>query len=572
MLRWAEPLWLFALLLPAALFLYELLFRKRWREGRERFASASLWQHLSPGRNDKLRRTKKILVLSGLTVLIIGLANPQIGTRYENVTREGIDIFLLVDVSKSMDTQDIRPSRLAKTRYELNRFLEGLKGDRIGIIPFAGAAYTLCPLTMDYSAASMFLGLLETDLIPSPGTAIAEALETAFTSFPEAEDRGRAIILVSDGEDHEGGVESIASEAGKIGIPIYSIGMALDKGDPIPEYDESGQPSGWKLDDEGHVVTSRLNESMLQQIAANSGGVYYRAGQGGNAFKAVYRKIFKLDRQEMTERQISGFEDRFQIFILIAFILLMIEFILPMGTKPKKSNKIIISSLLLIILCSGFPTQAKTPHGLVKEGNKQVIEGQLDSAFVKYLEARAEMDSTRPELLYNLGGIYARKNDALRADSLYRSLPEESSKELKSRAAYNRGTAFAQGQQYDQAVQSFIESLKLDPNDMDAKTNLELALRMMQQQQKQKQQEQQQDNNDQNEKNEDQQDNKQQDQQQPPEENQEEQQPQPQEQEDMDKELAERFLDKLERDEKELLKEVIRQQIPAERKKAKKDW
>lgn len=188
MIRWAEPVWLLGLLIPVLLFVVELIRRRSQAAKRAEFASEPLWKTLSPSRSEKRIQSKFLFLLLGFGFLILGLANPQVGTRYEKVTRKGVDIFMVVDVSKSMDAQDIRPSRIGKTRYELDQFLEGLKGDRVGIIPFAGTSYPLCPLTLDYSAAAMFIDLLETDLIPTQGTNIAKALEMALELFPYDED------------------------------------------------------------------------------------------------------------------------------------------------------------------------------------------------------------------------------------------------------------------------------------------------------------------------------------------------------------------------------------------------
>lgn len=333
MIRLAQPLWLLVLLVPLILFLLDLLLQNSVMRRRYRHISQKLWPSVAQGESTAMRRTRRALFLLALLLISIGLANPQIGTEWEEVTREGIDIFLLVDVSRSMDTQDIRPSRIEKTKFELREFLEGLEGDRIGVIPFAGTAYPLCPQTMDYAAARMFLNLLQTDLIPTPGTAIGDAIETALESFPEEEEgeRGRAIILVSDGEDHEGGAVDAARRAGSEGVPVYTIGMALSKEDPIPTFDEEGRSTGWMTDDEGRPVTSRLNEDLLRDIARESGGSYYRATQSGDEFRAVYRQLFGLDREEMTSRRISNYEDRFYYFLGAALLLLILETMLPSG-------------------------------------------------------------------------------------------------------------------------------------------------------------------------------------------------------------------------------------------------
>jgi len=584
MILWGEPLWLIALILPFLIIGLELLKRIGDKKARATFAKGELWAKLSPSRSDSLRRINRYLFAASLLFLILALANPRIGTRYEEVTREGIDIILAVDVSRSMDSQDIRPSRLGKTRYELARFLEGLKGDRIGLIPFSGTAYPLLPLTLDYSAARMFIDLLGSDLIPQPGTNIGSAIEEAMRSFPAESERAKAIIIISDGEDHQGDVDKMVEKAVKSGIAIYTIGMAQAKGDPIPMYDGTGTRSGWLTDSQGQIVTSKLNEELLRKIANSANGIYRRSGQSGDAFTSVYREIFKLDRDEFEAKQIAGHEDRFQPILLIALILLILQFILPDGRKMKKAKikKEVVALLLLGFLAVPTISRADNAHQMVKEGNKSVVNGDLDEALVNYLEAKTTRDSLRPELNYNLGGVMARKGEYAIADSLWKTLPSDTRKDLLARSAYNRGTAYANAQQFDKAIPSFIESLKLNPDDMDTKKNLEIALRQLQEQEQQQEQNQDQDNKDQQEKEDQQQQDQQQneeqdqeqdqqnqDQQQEQQDQQEQQQPNP---EDIDKELAERLLDQLQQDEKELLKEVIRQQVPKTNQGTEKPW
>jgi tetratricopeptide (TPR) repeat protein len=586
MIQWGEPLWLIVLVIPALLVLLDLGLRLRAKRKRDNFASKEMWQRLSPGRSTTLRRFKRYIFAIALVALIVGLANPRVGTRYEDVTREGIDIILVVDVSKSMDSQDIRPSRLGKTRYELAKFIQGLKGDRIGIVPFAGTAYPLLPLTLDYTAGKMFLDLMSTDLIPTPGTAIADAIEKAAQSFPMESSRGKAIVLVSDGEDHEGDATKAAEAVAKVGIKVFTIGMAQGKGDPIPVYNDEGVRTSWMSDSEGNIVTSKLNEDILRDIAMATGASYHRAGQGGNAFNEVYSELFEMDREEFETKRITGHEDRFQPILLLALILFVIQAILPdgrrnfnMGTKIKNNG---ITSVIIFMLLTTFSSNAlaENAHTLVKEGNKETINGNLDEALVKYLEAKTTRDSLRPELDYNLGGVFARNGDYARADSLWKSLPEDSRQQLRARAAYNRGTAMAKTEQYDKAIPSLIDALKLDPNDQDAKKNLELALRRLQQQEEQ---EKEQNEDGEKQENEDQEQQEQQKPEDQEEEEQQEQEPQPQDQqteeeqqqqqmEEMEKEMAEKLLDQLKQDEKELLKKVIQQQVPASKKKSAKPW
>ncbi len=185
----------------------------------------------------------------------------------------------------------------------------------------------------------MFLNLLNTNLIPTPGTAISDAIDQALTSFPRSEEnasRTRVIILVSDGEDHEGGAIEAAERAHEQGVIIYTVGMGLNRGDPIPVLNDNGQPSGWVTDEEGRPVTSRLNEDLLRQIARTTSGAYFRATQGGDEFRSIYRQLFGMDREELTTQQITDFEDRFQVILAIAIFLFFIEFLLPAGWWRKK--------------------------------------------------------------------------------------------------------------------------------------------------------------------------------------------------------------------------------------------
>jgi Ca-activated chloride channel homolog len=623
MILWGKPIWLLVLIIPVALFIAELILRNRDRSVLKRFASLSMWPRLAPGQSVGLLRAKRLLFAAGMILLVLGIANPRVGTRYEDVVREGIDIVLAVDVSRSMDSQDIRPSRIGKARYELAKFVEGMKGDRVGIVPFAGTAYPLLPLTLDYSAAKLFLELLDAELIPNPGTALSDAIETSAEVFSDDAGRAKVIVLVSDGEDHEGDAVDAARKAAQDGVQVFTIGMAKEKGDPVPIFNDLGTRTGWLTDDNGQIVTSRLNEEILRDIARAGNGEYRRADQGGGAFRALYKELFQLERGEFQAQQITGHEDRFQPLILAALILLIVQFMLPDKRKLRPSENGLSKSgsnsdsakrtstrsmkstaaVTLLITTSvlwlmPFSANADTPHSLVKQGNKEVIEKNLDEALEHYLQAHTELDTLRPELIYNLGGVYARKGEAGRADTLFRALGPETDGDLLARADYNRGTTFAEAEQYDQAVPALIEALKRNPYDEDAKINLELALRKQQEQQQQQENQDQDQNQDENQDQQEQQDQEQQqeenqeeqeqDEQEQEEEEQnqdqeeqqdEEQQPQDQEQEvpptepdELNKEMAERLLDQMQQDEKEQLKKVIRQQVPQKSQGNKKPW
>ncbi|MCB2210963.1 VWA domain-containing protein [bacterium] len=622
MILWGKAWFLLVLIVPVALFVLELILRSRDRKSARRFASLSLWPRISPGHSVALVRAKRLLFIVAMLILVVGIANPRVGTRYEDVVREGIDIVLAVDVSRSMDSQDIRPSRIGKARYELARFIEGMKGDRVGIVPFAGTAYPLLPLTLDYAAAKMFVDLLDAELIPNPGTALGDAIETSLKVFSDDQDRAKVVVLVSDGEDHEGDAVEAARKAANQGVQIFTIGMAREKGDPIPVFNDLGTRTGWLTDEDGQIVTSRLNEEILRDIASAGNGEYRRADEGSGAFNELYKELFQLERGEFETKQISGHEDRFPPILIAALLLLIVQFMLPDVRKPKNghglngnpkpddaepkaqtSNRTMKATTTAVFLIAGMltllaaPASAEIPHKLVKKGNKEVVEENLDQALEDYLRAGVELDTLRPELLYNLGGVYSRMGESGRADTLFRSLSPESDEDLLARADYNRGTTLAEAQQYDQAIPALIDALKKNPNDEDAKINLELALRQQQQQQQQQNQNQDQNENqdqqnqdqqkqdgDEQQDKQDQQDQEQeeqeeekqgqeepqQDQQQNPEDQQQQQQPPPPD--DLNKEMAERLLNQMQQDEKEQLKQVIRQQVPVRSKGNKKPW
>lgn len=319
MIRLAHPhlLWLFWLV-PAALLVVIFSIKRRGLD-REKFTSRQMLGRLAPGLSGSKTWLKGLLLTVGLMFLIAAVVDPQIGTRVEEVKREGVDIMMAVDVSTSMMAEDIKPNRLLKTKHTINTFIDKLRGDRIGIVAFAGAAFVQCPLTLDYSAAKMFADILDTSLIPVQGTAIAEAIRTATGSFV-GENRGqKVLILITDGEDHERKINEAVGEASERGIIIYCVGMGSPGGAPIP-----GR-SGYMQDKDGSVVLSKLNETLLTEIALATRGGYYRATSGEDELNKIYNKIFGLEKAELSAKQFTNYEDRFQYFAGAALLLLILE-------------------------------------------------------------------------------------------------------------------------------------------------------------------------------------------------------------------------------------------------------
>ncbi|MCK5838828.1 MAG: VWA domain-containing protein [Bacteroidales bacterium] len=280
---------------------------------------------------------KFIFLIIAYVFLIIGLANPQIGSKLVKGERKGIDIMIALDVSNSMLAEDIQPNRLEKAKQAISKLIDKLKNDRIGIIVFAGKAYTQLPITSDYAAAKMFLSTIDPTIVPMQGTSISEAIRLATKSFND-ENHNKAIIIITDGEDHEGQAIEETKQAVDVGISVFTIGMGLPDGSPIPLYNGNKQ-LGYRKDKNGNTVVTKLNESILQQIASEGNGIYVRANNTSAGLRTIFQKINKIEKKEYENRIFSDFESRFQYFIGITIILLIIE-LLIVERKSKWSGKI----------------------------------------------------------------------------------------------------------------------------------------------------------------------------------------------------------------------------------------
>ena len=337
-LRFENPQYLYWLLIiPVLIAIYVLI--RFWNKRQfERFANIRLRKFLIPMFSSKRANTKFVIFSLIIALLIIGAANLQSGSKMEKVKREGIDLFLCVDISNSMHAEDIAPNRLERSKQAINKLISKLGGDRIGIIVFAGNAYVQLPITTDYSAAKMFLSTVDTDLIPTQGTEIGRAIELAVKSFGEKEHH-KAIVIISDGEDHENGdAVKEAQEAAKRGIKIYTIGMGLDEGAPIPLYNKYGKKTGYKKDKDGNIIITKLDDNILRQIAEIGNGIYVRASNSNVGLDKIYEDINKTEKSEIESNVFTDYEDQFQWFVGAAIILLIIEIMLSSGKKEWESK------------------------------------------------------------------------------------------------------------------------------------------------------------------------------------------------------------------------------------------
>lgn len=318
-------------------FFYIYAFHKK-KQALKRFGSLGLIEILASSTSRGRQIIKAFLMVCIAALLIIALMRPQIGTRLEEVKREGQDIVVALDVSQSMLAEDIKPNRLEKAKHEIAGLIDRLEGDRIGLVAFAGQSFVQCPLTLDYGAAKIFLDIMDTETIPVQGTAIGEAIKTATGVFNRQERKNKILLVITDGEDHESEPLEMAKEAKKEGIMVFTVGIGSLQGVPIPA-SVSDADRGFKKNREGEVVISKLDELTLEKIALETGGKYYRATPGEAELDKIYDAIAGMDKKELASLQFTQFEERFQYVLVLVLLFLVFEMMLSERIKVKKEWK-----------------------------------------------------------------------------------------------------------------------------------------------------------------------------------------------------------------------------------------
>ncbi len=335
MVRYTHPE-MFYLFIPLTLVLIWYAYQgKKLRVGLETLGTASIKKFLFNRVKYSRIRLRSRLIILGIIFILLASVGPQIGMKLTELTREGVDIFILLDTSTSMNAMDVKPSRIEKAKYELGRLLNKLEGDRAGLIAFAGSAHLHCPLTEDYSASRLFLNMMDTDLITTQGTDLAAAIQLALDHVETDDEKFKVFVLVSDGEDHQGEAITLAKQAQKLGIIIHTMGVGTSAGGPIPIFDNSGNRVEFKKNRIGQVVTSTLNETTLDEIARITGGIYIRVENQVNAIAPLLKEIDKMEKKELKSHVFSQYEDRYQVFLIIGLILFLAEFIIPTRTKKE---------------------------------------------------------------------------------------------------------------------------------------------------------------------------------------------------------------------------------------------
>lgn len=338
MIRLANPEYLWLLVPVLALLLWHAAVLKSKINRRRIFVRDELNGLVNADYNRFRLIGRNVLFYSGLFLLVLALSGIQVGSRYEEIKVEGMDIVLALDISSSMNAQDVKPSRLEKAKHEMQSLLNRLSGDRVALVIFAGDAFLQCPMTTDYGAIRLFLESITTSVTTSVGTNFEAALETALAAFPkENEDApsraaGRAIVFFSDGEDHNPASEKKIADLKD--VTVFTIGVGTEIPAPIPVYDDNGQLKDYKKRG-GQAVTTRLEEALLKKMAEETSGAYYRATMDESEMDALYKRLSAMGKTESHQYRYTEYEDRYQWFLLIAILCLLGELIL----RPRKNQR-----------------------------------------------------------------------------------------------------------------------------------------------------------------------------------------------------------------------------------------
>lgn len=516
-----DSLWLLWLV-PALVAFYVYAFRKKTVLLR-RFASPEMLERLMSGVSRPRQYLKAVLVVIGLLATLLALAEIRWGFTWEEVQRRGVDIVVALDVSDSMLVEDAesggRLSRLERAKREITDLLRLMEGDRIGLVAFAGTAFVECPLTLDYGAAEIFLDTIDTDLIPVKGTSLGDAIRTSLAAFEGGSHPSRAVILITDGEDHTGDALRAAAEAKLADVRIFTIGIGRDEGAPIPALG-----GGFRRDRSGEIILSRLDEPTLQKIALDTGGKYVRSVTGDVDLEQIYSQGIKatLEDQELGSKRRQRWEERFQWLLAVALVALMLETLISDRVRRRRRATAVGVAVTLSLLAApsslpaqvdpnqidpaqvspvqASPAQAPTPAvdpAAVAERFDNPYEAYESGAWSKALEGFTDYQVERPEdpeVAFNLGSVHYRMRNYAEADKAFSIAALAADESLRGQALYNLGnSAFRQGKLQD-AVELYKAALDIDPDDADAKFNLEYVrdeIRRRVEEQKKRQEEQQ---------------------------------------------------------------------------------
>ncbi|MEZ4648813.1 MAG: VWA domain-containing protein [Candidatus Eisenbacteria bacterium] len=561
-MRFAAPEFLHLLWILPILGIWWIFRIRRAEADLARWCGHPLWSRMVPDRRVWAPYVKAVLVLLAGAFLAVAAARPQVGSRVVEMKKSGIDVIVALDVSESMLAEDLSPDRITRAKQEIGSLIDRLKGDRIGLVAFAGDAFVQCPLTLDYGAARMFLRYMDTGLVPIPGTAIARAVDVAVKAHEvsDAEDF-QAVVLITDGEDHEGDVQAAAERAVDAGVKVFAVGIGTAKGEPIPVRDARGNVKDYKRDRNGEVILTKCDAATLEALCRTTGGRYFDGGSGGLALDRLYEEIESMEERELEGGWATEFEDRYGYFVAAALFLLLLDWLIGTRKRFGRARRRLLrvatatattATLLLGLTGLGVGGSSAACEGsgasgwsggapgvgigasrvgfgaiarwfgptdaYADEGTSAYGKGEFEAARDFY-EAYGRENPDDPRVDYNLGTtLYQTRELDPSESSLQRALRADDPK-LRARAFYNLGDVQVKKGDLEAAREVVPDGVIHDPSDRDAKTNFEIVDRLLRgppdsSQQNQDQNQDQQNQDQQDQQNQDQQQDQQQQQQQ----------------------------------------------------------
>lgn len=479
-------------LLPFIGFAFIVHHREK-RKGLGRFADPDLLERLTGGIQKAHAFISALLSLIAVALLLLALAGPRWGSHYQEVHQKGVDIMVVLDVSSSMRVADVKPDRLERAKREIQDFLKNVRGDRVGLAVFSGTAFVQCPLTLDYGAVQMFLHSIEPGLVPVPGTDLGAAIQTAVSAFDMDSRTDKVILLITDGEDNERKGADAARAAATKGIKIFVFGIGDPSGGPIPMSGESG---GFEKDEAGNLILSKLNEAGLEKIASITGGDYVRSVAGDLDLDLLYFEGIKskTEAQNLKGGKIKVYEERFYLFVIAAFVVLLFEALVRDVRRRQKSSLRQVARgtrILLGLTACLFLSSIGLPSVRAEQG-PDTLYSQGRYAEAEKLYAKRDMDHPKEvRYRYNRGCASYQNSDFKGAMAAFASvLKRTQEKEMKFKAAFNAGNAAFKLRDFEGARDFYAQAISLDPTNQKVKRNFELTLRELTRKKKEEQKQQ----------------------------------------------------------------------------------
>lgn len=497
MLRFEDPIFLCLLWVIPLLVVIRLVGWRRRRTKLKKLGDPELLRQLMPGISKYRPTVKFCLMLAAFALLTVMLARPQMGSKVSHDKRQGIETIICLDISNSMLAQDVAPSRLDKSKMLVENLVDHFSNDKIGLVVFAGDAFVQLPITSDNVSAKMFLQNITPGLIQSQGTNIAQAIDVACQSFTQQKNVGRAVIVITDGENHEPGAEEAAKNAKKNGVNVYILGIGSAKGAPIPMGDGS-----YLKDNAGNTVMTALNEDMCKQLAQAGSGKYIHVDNTGDAEEQLNDDLTKLQKGETDSVIYSEYDEQFQAVGIVVILLLILEICLlevknpllrnvrffgknPLAAKAPFMGK--KAMVLMLLLLSTVGMSAQSDRHFIREGNRSFKSQKWVEAETQYRKAIAK-NGRNPQAVYNLGcALMMQQKDSMAMQQFENAAQLETNKMRRAKSYHNMGVVMQNHREYAKAIDCYKMALRNNPTDDETRYNLALCKKLLKDQKKQNQ-------------------------------------------------------------------------------------